>query len=273
VSDKKVKRPEFASVMLQIVLTLVLAASAYLLAHRDRSAAPCGAPLPDIPVLLSLASENFEDVSIIEKRIPAAYLQFMAPQPDGVMPMRYPLEVVRSNLTLQLPMGATSIPMADDTFYKDSIDSQVVFKFDQQLDFIKLSLPLRESGESVTDFVARSRHDYEQLGASFLPDKDPLELPGMLFQHFEYARPVSFREGEPERDVSHYIYFAPAGVRVLVVDFMTTTERHESARPLVEKIMRSISPGERFLEQMQLEYPQQFGKVVVPTALQQPSGV
>lgn len=271
-SEEKTQRRGFGSILLQLALTAALALAAYSFAHRDRAAVPCGAALPEVPVLLSLASEDFEDASIIDKCIPAAYLQFMAPQPDGVMPLRYPLEVLRSDLTLQLPMGATSLPMGDDTFYKDAIDSQVVFKFDQQLDFIKISLPLRQTDESVTEFVARARHDYEQLDAEFLPGKDPLELPDMLFQHFEYIRPTSFRDGEPLRDVSHYIYFAPAGVRVLIIDFMTTTERHDSARPLVEKIMRSIAPGERFLEQMRIEYPQQFGQNAPPTADDETAG-
>ena len=245
--------------LLQLIVTIALALAAFAYAHRDRSPAPCGVALPPVPSLITLADKDFTDASIMEGRIPAAYLQFMAPQPDGVMPLRYPMDVVRSNFSLKLPMGTTSLPMGD-SFLEDSIDSQVVFKFDQQLDFIKISLPMREEGESLPEFVSRARHDYEQLGAEFKPDTDPLELDGMLFQHFEYQRPTAMKEGEVKRDVSHYIYFAPAGVRVLVIDFMTTPPRHAAARPLVEKIMRSIEPGERFQEQMRLEYPQHFGE-------------
>ena len=243
--------------LLQVIVTVVLAVSAYSFANQDRSPAPCGVPLPPVPSLITLADKDFTDASIMKGRIPEPYLQFMAPQPDGVMPLRYPLDVVRCNFKMLLPMGTTSLPMGD-SFLNDAIDSQVVFKFDQQLDFIKISLPMREEGESVIGFATRARQDYEKLGAEFLPAADPLELNGLLFQHFEFRRMTELVKGEPERDVSHYVYFAPAGVRVLVMDFMTTPQRHEAARPLVEKMMRSIDPGERFLEQLRLEYPSKF---------------
>lgn len=244
---------------IQAVVTLVLAWGAWSYASQDRSEVPCGVPIPEIPQLVTSEGVGFENASIADGRIPEDYLQFMAPQPDGAMPLRYPLEIIRSDISMKLPMGTTTLPMGDDTFQEDAIDSQVVFKWNQQLDFIKVSLPRREPGESVEQFVARARSDYGEIGAEFYPQDEPLEVDGMLFQHFEYKRFTSYEGSGPEMDVSHYVYFAPAGVRVLVLDFLTTPERHETARPLVEKIMRSIRPGDRFLEQMELEYPGKFG--------------
>ncbi|MEZ5339158.1 MAG: hypothetical protein R3F46_12980 [bacterium] len=244
--------------LLQAAVTLLLCWVAFRVASTDRSPTPCGVPLPDVPQLVTDVGKVIEDLNIMERQIPTTYLQFMAPQPDGIMPLRYPLDVRRADFSLELPMGTTSLPMGD-SFEEDAVDSQVIFQYKQQLDYIKISMPPRYEGESITDFVARARKDYEGLGASFRPGKDPLEFNGMIFQHFEYSRPTQYEAEAPPKDMSHYIYFAPAGSRVLVMDFLTTPERHEEARPLVEKIMRSIEPGERFLQQMQLEYPARLG--------------
>ena len=241
--------------MLQAAVTLLLCWVAFRIASTDRSPAPCGVPLPEVPQLVTDVGTVIEDMNISAREIPTTYLQFMSPQPDGIMPLRYPLEVRRADFSLELPMGTTSLPMGD-SFEEDSVDSQVVFQYKQQLDYIKISMPPRQEGESVTDFVARARKDYEGIGATFRQEKDPLEFNGMIFQHFEYSRPTQYEADAPPKDMSHYIYFAPAGPRVLVMDFLTTPDRHEEARPLVEKIMRSIEPGERFLKQMQLEYPE-----------------
>ena len=252
-----------SSLLLQLVLTLLASWLAFSIASKDRSQTPCGTPLPEVPVLVERTDTDFDNISVMQGRIPDEYLQFLAPQPDGAMPLRYPHDVYRSDFSMMLPMGCTTIPLGD-TFEEDAIDSQVIFKFDQQLDYIKISLPMREEGESVSEFVARARHDYEQLGAEFRENTEALEMDGMLFQHFEYDRLTQYAEDEPEQEVSHYVYFGPAGVRALVIDFITTPERHELARPVVEKIMRSIEPGDRFLQQMHLEYPDRFADPLAP---------
>ncbi len=246
------------AVAAQVILTLALAWLAFNYAGQDRSPTPCGTPLPEIPQIVTDIGEDFERISVAKGLIPTSYLQFMAPQPDGTMPLRYPLDVFRCDMRMMLPMGTTSLPMGD-SFELDDIDSQVVFNYEQQLDYIKISMPKRNPDESVLEFSKRAHRDYLELGANFRPDRETLKLDGMIFQGFEYDRPTKYSMDGVEMDVSHYIYMAPVGERVLVLDFLTTPERHESARPLVEKMMRSINPGRRFLENMKREYPEQLG--------------
>ncbi|MCB1186219.1 hypothetical protein KDL29_03550 [bacterium] len=254
-SEKGSQAGKGSGLLLQLLVTAVGAWAAYSYLGQDRSPAPCGTPLPDIPQVVTDIGDDTEGMSIRQGLIPTNYLDFMAPQPDGTMPLRYPLDVYRCDFDLKLPMGTTSLPMGD-SFYEDAVDSQVVFQYEQQLDYMKISLPMRQEGESVTEFVARARSDYEGIGATFKGGTDPLKFDGMIFQHFEFERETQYEKDGPSRNISHYVYFGPAGNRVLVIDFLTTPDRHAEAKPLVEKIMRSISPGNRFLEQMAIEYPE-----------------
>lgn len=234
-------RSLLVSVVLSVVAGAIAAAAGFYVARAQSDPAPLGAPLPDVPQLYELIPrEQLEESSLVEGRLAEVLLEVLAVQPDGSPPLRYPCDVQFIDFKVWHPYGTTTMSFGADDVAKNDVLVQADLIYDQPLRKLQYSMPHRVEGESLTTHVSRIRHELDQGGARFYPDVSPLALDGYRFEHFEYEQ-----ELETGERLSRFVYFGPLGPkRVLRMDFATTPELHELARPYVLKIMGSFKVGE-----------------------------
>jgi hypothetical protein len=224
-----------------IAACLVVAAGAVYAGSRYfTEPAPLGVPLPPVRNTFTiLPRDQIQDTSWNKRTTVSAFLEFMAPQPDGMPPLRWPYESTIGDFTIWHPHGTELTNMGDVDANGVITEGWAVVHYDWPLkEFIYQYAP-RKTGERVTEFVARYEHELTANGATLIGNHDTLDLPAYQFQHFEYqeAQPV---DGQT---ISHYIYIGPFGRRAIVLNFTCLADQHEAARPLIAKIMASFTPG------------------------------
>ncbi|GEM_PF-2144504 len=233
------------SIVLSVVLGVVAAAAAFVTARAQGDPAPLGAPLPQVPRLYEVVPhEQLEESSVVEGRLAEVLLEVLAAQPDGSPPLRYPIDVQFIDFKVWHPYGTASMSYGMEDVAKNNVLVQADLRYDQALRKLQYSMPPRIEGELLTTYVSRVRYELDQAGARFYADVSPLAVEGYRLEHFEYEL-----EAENGERLSHYVYFGPLGpMRVLRMDFVTSPELHELARPYVSKIMGSFKAGERLRE-------------------------
>ncbi|MCC7477249.1 hypothetical protein IT575_02225 [bacterium] len=215
------------------------------------SPAPLGQPLPRLsdPIYVSEGVKVSES-SVLQKRIAPELLHVLALQPDGAPPLRYPYPSEHADFMMHFPTGTETVFFDNEAFLKDGIESQANVRYDQALKLVKISMPRRQSDkEKVSTFVSRITTDLRRQGAELYPNTERLDQPAYRFEHFEHKREVNGRM------LSNFTYVGPYGVHVIVIQFSTTPELHESCRPYVDKIMQSFEPGWVAKKAMLLEDP------------------
>jgi hypothetical protein len=243
--------PSAARAVLAWTLALLLGGGAFLLARRTASPAPLGIPLPKPQPRFVTDGVKPNGSDFIKGRIARAYLEFLAPEPDGTIPLRYTYRSGRGGFAIRHPMGATLLEDDNASFDKTQEDADCTLNFDQPLKEIRYSLPLRQDGEKVTEYVARKKYEAQQKGGKLVPGQDQeLKFPRYRFEHCEFT----MLEGGA--NVYHVWYVGPMGARrVLLIDFMTTEDLIGQARNQIDRIMQSFQPTLDLAEVMLLEDP------------------
>jgi hypothetical protein len=237
-----------------IIAALGAAAAAYAGARQLGDPAPLGIPLPAVPRLYAIIPrEDVEQTSVIAGRMPEALLEQLAEQPDGVAPLKYRFRCDLGDFSLRHPYATTSVATGPEEAIETGVLLRAEFMYDQSVKKAFYSIPFRHEGETVPTYVSRTRFELEKAGAKFYDDVSPLALEGYRFEHYEYDDELA--DGTV---VSHFVFIGPFGKpRVLSLDFMTTPELHELARPLVWKIMKSFSAGYDLM-QGALKYDEEY---------------
>jgi hypothetical protein len=225
--------------------------AAFLLARQTASPAPLGVPLPIPHSRFVTTGFKPDEADVMAGRIPPPWLEYLAPEPDGTLPLRYPYTSARGGFTIKHPFGATIMEDPGQNFDKTNEDALCLFSYNQPLKKIRYVMPLRQPGEQATEVAARLRYELQQKGAQLVPGRsDRLELPRYRFEHLEYT---TKGDAGPEY---HVDYLGPLGKRrVLLIDFVTTPELAEPAQRQIDKIMQSFTPELQLAEVMLLEDP------------------
>jgi len=242
--------------LLAIVIALGAAAAAYAGARQLGDPAPLGAALPAVPRLYEIIPrEDVEQTSFLEKRMPEALLEKLAAQPDGAPPLDFRYRCDLADFSVVHPYPVSAVGTGPEEAIETGILLRAEFFYDLPIKKAMYTIPFRHADESVPVFVSRTRFELESEGATFYSDVEPLALNGYRFEHYEFDD-----ELEEGTVVSHFVFIGPFGKpRVLSLDFMTTPELHELARPLVWKIMRSFTAG-RSLQEGALKYDEDYLK-------------
>jgi len=205
---------------------------------------PLGVPLPEVPQLFEILSQdNAKNMSVLERRLPKAMLEFLAEQPDGAPPVRFTVQGEFIDFSIGHLSGIETTAFPVEEALKDNVIISGIVHFDQPLKALQYSAPGRGGGESLTEYTSRLRYELERKGAVYYDNVEPLPLEGYRFEHFEYKR-----ENDSGEMVSHYLFIGPLGTRALVMDYMTTPELHERARPWVMKMIRTFKAGRQLQE-------------------------
>jgi hypothetical protein len=230
--------------------TLLAAGCAFLLLRQTASPAPLGVPLP-IPQPKILTKDVAKhDIDTLGKRMPPVWLEFLAPQPDGTSPLHWPYDSQRGGFTIMHPMGALLLEQGGAYFAQTGEDAMVKVDYNQPVKLIKYLMPVRQQGESVTEYVARRRYELTQEGAQIVGGhNEQLKLPRYRFEHFEFTRK------DDGVETYHVWYAGPLGGRILVVDFSTRPELIDLARLQIDKIMASFKPHHELEQVMLMEDP------------------
>lgn len=237
------------TILLSVVVGAVAAAATFYAARAQGDPAPLGVPLPEVPQRYEIVpDEQLDESSVVEGRLAEALLEVLALQPDGSPPLRYPCDVEFIDFKVWHPFGTACMSYGAEDVAKTGILVQADLLYGQPLRKLQYSMPSRTDGESLTTWVSRLRHELDQRGARFYPDVSPLVPEGYRLEHFEYEQ-----EAENGERLSRFVYFGPLGPkRVLRMDFVTSPELHELARPYVLKIMGSFKAGARLREAAQI---------------------
>jgi hypothetical protein len=230
------------SILLSVVLGVVAAGAAFYAAQAQGDPAPLAVPLPRIPQRYEIVPhDRLEESSVVEGRLAEVFLEVLAWQPDGSPPLRYPIDVEIVDFKVWHPYGTGTMSMPMEEVARNDVLIQADLLYDQPLRKLQYSMPHRIEGELLTTYVSRMRYELDRAGARFYADVSPLALEGYRLEHFEYEQ-----ETETGERLSHIVYFGPLGPkRVLRLEFVTTPELHELARPYAQKIMGSFKAGEK----------------------------
>jgi hypothetical protein len=238
------------------VLVALLAGTCGFVGMRNYASAqaPLGQPLPEVPQLIDvIPREEWERSSFNERRLCPWQLEFLAPQPDGAPPHRFPMETA-IGYTLWHPTGSQTNPLLPEEAVEHNRLAEVDVLFDQPVKYIVHSMPDRREAETVTEYTARYRHKLKQDGAEFYPDVEPLVVPDYRFEHFEYALP-----DEDGVTWYHYVFLGPMGPKILVIDYYAFPDHTDLAWPWVLKVMESFTPGDELLKAARYyEYDQRY---------------
>lgn len=226
--------------LLVAVLALAAGVAAYAAAKRLGDPAPLGVVLPDVPQLYEIIPrDELNQTSVVQGRMPAILLEQLAQQPDGASPLKFHYRCDFGDFSIGHPYAASASSPGPEQAVDTGILLKGEFLYDQPIKKIMYTIPFRHEGESVPTFVSRTRFELEKDGAKFYADVKPLGLDGYRFEHYEYDQEL--KDGSI---VSHFVFIGPFGnIRVLSLDFMTTPELHNLARPLVWKMVRSFTAG------------------------------
>lgn len=229
-----------------VLLLLCSALLGYLLL---RPAAPLGRPLPKVALRWQTEGVDPGSTSVLQGRIDKNWLESLAYQPDQSPPLDSPYQCDRGDFSIGFPLGTELVVFPQDEFVKDQVDSQAGVRLDQPLRTIKISMPFRNMGESLTTYASRIRHELEQKGAVFYQDSEAVELPAYRFLRLAYRRTAE------KVEIAHIVFIGPLGVRTLVIDLTCEPDHIELMRPYAEKIIRSFEPGWTCKKAMLLEDP------------------
>ncbi len=245
----------------------MLAGGAWAGSRWFAAPSPFGAPLPaPRPYIFTIVPrEQVEEVSWPKRVTIEAWLEFMAPQPDGFPPLRWPFHSELGDYTISLPQCARTSVVESMDEHGIVTDAWGQLQYDWPLESFIFQMSPRKDGETAAEFTARYQHDLTKSGTKLIGSLDPVELPVYRFQHFEY------QEQEPVDGVtySHYIYIGPFGSRVLVFDFVCEAESHEAARGLIAKVLSSFTPGWE-LKKIMLHEDPQYGDLAGSKIAEQP---
>lgn len=229
---------------LWLLIGIVAATAAFYGMATLGDPSPLGVPLPEVPQLFEiLPYDDAKDMSVVERKLPEVMLEFLAPQPDGAPPVRFTVRGEFIDFSIGHLSGIETTAFPVEEAIKDNVIISGIVHFDQPLKALQYSAPARREGESVTEYTSRLRYEMERKGAVYYDNVDPLPLEGYRFEHFEYKR-----ENENGETVSHYLFIGPLGPRALVMDYMSTPELHERARPWVMKMIRTFKAGRQLQE-------------------------
>ena len=230
-----------------LILGLAAGTGAWIWARGQATTEmPLGVPLPAVvPQYTVIPKDSEEGVSLLERRMPEGMLGQLAAQPDGLAPLKYPINSEMADFKIRHPFGAQTVSFPYEDVAKDGVLIQAEILFDQPVQALKYSVERRMDGESVVEFTKRLEEAMVPGGEGLYPDTTPFEVDGYRFEHFEYER--QSEEGGPV--LTHFMYVGSLGPRqALVMNFMTTPGLHERARPGVLKILGSFTPGWQMLE-------------------------
>ena len=238
------KRKALTGVIAGILLAVAAGYASWDYTRGLGSPAPLGTPLPEVvPAYEILPREQMAEASLNQRRIPEAMLEMLAMQPDGSPPLRYTINCELADFIIRHPYGAQTISFPVEEVQKDKTLIEAIFKFDQPIKMLKYTAENRQEGESVVEYAARLHDELEASGVEFYPDTTPFDVDEYHFEHFEYRR-----EAEDGETRTHYIYIGQLGrSNALVMNFISTPELHERARPMVLKIIGSFIPGWKML--------------------------
>jgi hypothetical protein len=229
---------------LWLLLGVAAATAAFCCTTTLGDPSPLGVPLPEVPQLFEiLPHDDAKNMSVVERRLPEVMLEFLAEQPDGAPPVRFTVRGEFIDFSIGHLSGIETTAFPVEETLKDNVIISGVVHFDQPLKALQYSAPGRREGESLTEYTSRLRYEMEKKGAVYYENVEPLPLEGYRFEHFEYKR-----ENENGEMVSHYLFIGPLGTRALVMDYMTTPELHERARPWVMKMIRTFKTGRQLQE-------------------------
>lgn len=253
----------YARTRLMLYFFAIVSASVVFAAmlYVSGSPAPLGAPLPEVASVVAVDGISIKQTSVLKKTINADMLEFLAPQPDGMPPLRYTYSCEYVDFSIQHPMGTELFAFGPQDVLGSGALARATLKFDYPLQLIEYSAPLRKAEEKLHEYVARRRWELTQQGAKFYGNHDPLVLADYKFERFEYE--LTNDKGEAQ---SHFVFFGPYGNRTLTCEYVSKPELHELARPLVAKIINSFKPGPKVLEAVQLMDPDYAGKATVRQA-------
>jgi hypothetical protein len=225
-----------------LAVAAALAAAAFFGLRATASPAPFGAAVMRPQPQFTTEGVAFDKTDWLAKRVPPAYLEFLAPQPDGTPPLRYPYKCDRGGFTIRHPMGAELTQLAPEQFFQQSIDAIVDIHYDQPLQRIRYQFPVRHAGETVEQFIARMRYELERMGATFPADAPKrLELPRYRFERLEFVSAPQSGAGRAAEQ--HFWFVGPLGSRVALIDFSAAPANAVLARRQAEKVMGSFSPS------------------------------
>lgn len=220
---------------------VALAGGAWAGSRWFASPRPLGAPLPPPkPAIFTIIPREQADEASWMKRITLeAWLEYLAPQPDGLPPLRWPFHSEWGDYSMSLPQGSSTTFVMDVDDHGIITDAWGQMNHDWPLRTFVFQMCPRKEGETVEEFTARYQSDLMKSGVKLIGNLDPVLMPEYKFQHFEYHDP------EPVDGVtySRYVYVGPFGSRVLVQEYICPFEFHEQARGLVNKILNSFEPG------------------------------
>jgi len=228
--------------LLVAVIALAAGVGAFISMRFLGSPAPLGVPLPAVPSLYTIIPrDDIEQTSVLQGRMPEVLLEMYAAQPDGAPPLRHSISCDMADFRIAHTYGTTSVLMSPEEVNQTGTLMKAELMYDQPIKKIIYQAPIRQPGESVTTFVSRVRHDLERKGARFYQPTEPVIMDGYRLEHLEFD--LELDDGTV---ISHFQYFGPFGeARILLLDFMTSPDLHEAARPLVNKIISSFTPGWR----------------------------
>jgi hypothetical protein len=250
-----------------LAVSVALAAVLFLHLHRTGSPAPYGVPLPTPKPKLVSAGVGYDDTDVLKGRIAPAFLEFLAPQPDGSVPLRYPYNSDRGDFSISHPMGTEMVLSTPEEFVRTSLDARGEVKYNQPLKQVRYLFPARRPKEKLSEYVARQRYELKQNGAKLTPDANaPIELPRFRFERLEYSIAPKTEDKQQFGSVStaasgeeyHIRFIGPLGVRVLIADYVTTPELAEKGRSQAEKVIQSFNPGWQLYGVVTSEFPDYF---------------
>src|SRR5437867_1134319 len=122
------------------LVALLLGGGAFFLARQTASPAPLGVPLPIPHERFITKGVKINECDFLKGRIAPVYLEFLAPEPDGTIPLRYPYDSGRGGFSIKHPEGALLMEEPGEYFAKTQLDAECNLNYDQPLKQIKYML-------------------------------------------------------------------------------------------------------------------------------------
>lgn len=228
-----------------LVAALLLAAAGFAATRSLASPAPFGTALPLSTPIIESEAVDYGATDFLARRIPPAWLDSLAPQPDGTPPLHHGYRSERGSFSIRHPRGFEVTQPGAADFRQADVDAYVQVHHNQPLQSITYSMPGRANGERVTEFASRMRHEIVQLGGTVNPERKVLELPRYRFEVLELSYHLdSGKPGEAGAQQRERVwYVGPLGARLLVAEFALNPAAPELGRAQAAKIMQSFSPG------------------------------
>jgi len=200
--------------------------------------APLGRPVPPSPKPLLAIVTNPSDISLLHGKVSKGWLAPLAPQPDGAPPLRYHYISEKLGFEVQYPYAGENVQFDPGSFFKDAVDSQVVFRADQALFAIKVSLPIKDKAQSQVDYANGLLAQVKKIGAQTHDVPHEVELPGGTAVTLSYLR----KNGSDT--YVHRLYIVGMKPRAMVFDFMLRPEAEALGDKYAAKVMKTFTAGD-----------------------------